>query len=144
MEKFSSDPCPQGDFVLRTIADWITRYRNVCIDRNSLGECSSDEVSKMARDLGVGNLELAALATKSPQSAALLDKLLKALGVESEAHANISVLHDLQRLCIFCGQKQRCKHELEVTTAAGRFRQYCPNAYTLDALLTEKGINRLG
>jgi hypothetical protein len=53
-------------------------------------------------------------------------------------------MRDLQRLCISCSEKQRCAHELDVGSAAEHFRQYCPNAYTLDALLTEKGIERLG
>ena len=98
----------------------------------------------MARDLGVSNAELTALSTKSPESSALLEKLLVALGVEAKAHLQVPVMRDLQRLCVSCGEKQRCAHELDVGSAAEHFRQYCPNAYTLDALLTEKGIERLG
>jgi hypothetical protein len=140
----NAESYPRVDFVLRAIADWITRYRNSRATDSVLSQCNADEVAKMARDLGVSNAELLALSTKSPESSALLEKLLVALGVEARAHAQVPVLHDLQRLCVSCGEKQRCAHELDIGSAAEHFRQYCPNAYTLDALLTEKGIERIG
>src|SRR5262249_59502481 len=49
-----------------------------------------------------------------------------------------AVMRDLQRLCIVCGQKGRCQHELAQGTAADHFREFCPNAYTLDALFNQK------
>ena len=140
----NAESYPRVDFVLHAIADWMTRYRNSRASYNALSQCGADEVAKMARDLGVSTAELSTLSTKSPESSALLEKLLVALGVEANAHAKVAVLHDLQRLCVSCGEKQRCAHELDVGNATEHFRQYCPNAYTLDALLTEKGIERLG
>ena len=140
----NTESYPRVDFVLRAIADWMTRYRSSRAAYSALSQCNADEVAKMARDLGVSNAELTALSTRSPESSALLEELLVALGVEAKAHAQVPVMHDLQRLCVCCGEKQRCAHELDVGSAAEHFRQYCPNAYTLDALLTEKGIERLG
>jgi hypothetical protein len=47
-------------------------------------------------------------------------------------------MQDLQRLCVTCGHKQECAHEFDVETAAANFRKFCPNAYTLEALLPRR------
>ena len=47
-------------------------------------------------------------------------------------------MRDLQRLCMVCAQKGHCQHELAQGTAAEHFREFCPNAYTLDALFKQK------
>jgi hypothetical protein len=62
--------------------------------------------------------------------------MLIALAVDPEALAksNPAVMRDLQRLCVACSQKGRCQHELAEGTAAEHFREFCPNAFTLDAL----------
>jgi len=44
----------------------------------------------------------------------------------------------LQRLCVVCSQKGRCEHELAKGTAAEHFHEFCPNAFTLDALFNQK------
>ena len=46
-----------------------------------------------------------------------------------------AIMRDRQRICIFCSQKRRCQHELAERTAGENFREFCPNAYTLDALV---------
>ena len=56
-------------------------------------------------------------------------------------NTNLAVMRDLQRLCVVCSQKGRCEHELAKGTASEHFREFCPNAFTLDALLNNKIIN---
>jgi hypothetical protein len=53
-------------------------------------------------------------------------------------NTNPAVMRDLQRLCVVCSQKGRCEHELAKGTASEHFREFCPNAFTLDALLKQK------
>jgi len=95
---------------------------------------------RIANDLAVPATELRALAAKGPGSADLLEKMLIALRVDPTALAqsNPAVMRDLQRLCVACGQKGRCQHELIEGTAAEHFRDFCPNAFTLDALFKQK------
>ena len=84
--------------------------------------------------------ELHALSAKGPHAADLLTKMLIALSVDPEvlARTDAATMRDLQRLCISCGHKERCAHELASGTAAEHFHSFCPNAYTLDALFAEK------
>jgi transcriptional regulator with XRE-family HTH domain len=127
-------------WISNAIAQWIVKYRYARGIRNELMNCSADDVAGMARELNITPTELAALAQKGPNAANLLQKLLIALGVDPNGLANDDplVMRDLQRLCITCGYKRQCEFDLEKGELADNFREYCPNAFTLDALLKAK------
>jgi hypothetical protein len=128
------------EFVLDAIAGWINKYRRMHGGHDELGQCTKDEVIQIAKDLGVPVSDLRGLAAKGPGAADVLQKMLLALSVDPQAltKADPAVMQDLQRICIFCSQKRRCQHELAGRTAGKNFREFCPNAYTLDALFKQK------
>jgi DNA-binding transcriptional LysR family regulator len=130
---------PRVEAILDSIADWITRYREAAKARAELRRCGPEEVARIAHELNIGPGELNELAGKRPQDAALLGKMLVALGVDPEAVMKEPLLaRDLQRLCVACDHKQQCAHDLAAGTAGAHFREYCPNAYTLDLLLKQQ------
>jgi len=131
---------PTVEFVLDAIAGWINKYRNMHGVSDELEHCSQEDVMRIARDLGLSVSDLRGLAAKGPGAAETLQKMLLALSVDPQslAKADPAVMRDLQRLCMVCGQKGRCQHELARGTAAEHFREFCPNAYTLDAVLKSK------
>ena len=131
---------PTVDFVVNAIADWVNKYRSHHGLHDELGQCSPEEVMRMAADVGVPPGELRALAARGSDSAKLLEKLLTSLNVDPTrlTNTNPAVMRDLQRLCVVCGQKDRCQHELKEGTAAEHYREYCPNAFTLDALFQQR------
>jgi len=131
---------PTVEFVLDAIAGWINKYRHTYGVRDELGQCGQEEVMRIAKDLGLPVSDLRGLAAKGPGSADILKKMLLALSVDPQALAKTDpvVMRDLQRLCILCSHKGRCQHELARGTAAEHFREFCPNAYTLDALFKEE------
>ena len=123
--------------IFDAIANWVKKYRYAVGLRDDLANCGADEVARMARDLGVDAQELISLATKGPQAADQLSKLLRALGVDPEklTSGEIAMMRDLQRICISCGHKNQCERDLATGTASQHFRDYCPNALSIDALL---------
>jgi hypothetical protein len=131
---------PTVEFVLDAIVGWINKYRHIHGPHDELGQCSQEDVMRIAKDLGIPVSDLRGLASKGPGAADNLRKMLVALSVDPQAlaEADPAVMRDLQRLCIVCSQKGRCQHELAEGTAAGHFREFCPNAYTLDALFKDK------
>ena len=133
---------PAVEFVLNSIADWVSRYRAATGCTGDFGSCSPEEVNQIARDLGVSTKELRELASKGPHAADLVQKMLMALNVDPKviAKSNPLVMRDLQRLCINCTDKKRCASELKNGTAAEHFHEFCPNALTLDALFDEKEL----
>jgi hypothetical protein len=131
---------PTVEIVLDAIAGWINRYRHMNGLHRELGQCTQSDLIRIAKDLGRSVNELRGLATKGPGAADVLQKMLLALSVDPKAlaEADPAVMRDLQRICILCSQKGRCQHELAEGTAADHFREFCPNAYTLDALFKQK------
>ena len=128
------------NWISNAIAQWIVKYRYARGIRNEFMNCSAEDVAGMARELNIAPSELAALAQKGPNAANLLQKLLIALGVDPNGLANDDplVMRDLQRLCITCGYKRQCEFDLANGQLVDNFREYCPNAFTLDALLKAK------
>lgn len=126
--------------VFNSIADWVGRYRQNFGLNNQFGQCTPDEVMRVAKDLKLTPTELKELASKGPNAADLLLKMLSALHVDRKALENSdpNVMQDLQRLCTTCGAKKRCERELADGTAVDHFQEFCPNAFTLDALLSRK------
>jgi len=130
------------DGVFGAIADWVRRFRSHAGNDDTFGQCSPDEVKRIATDIGMSTAELRAIAHKAPGSADLLQKMLVALGVDPDALAkrDPAVMRDLQRLCISCSHKRLCQHELAAGKAAAHFHEFCPNAFTLDALLKRESL----
>jgi len=126
--------------VLDAIADWIKNYRQTIGLRNELAQCTAEEVALMARDIGLSADELLSAAAKGPHAGDELPKLLRALGVDPQKIAadNPSTMRDLQRICVHCGHKGECRHDLAAGTAASRYRDYCPNAMSIKELFQAK------
>ena len=62
------------------------------------------------------------------------------LGLPDPIDGDPAVVRDLQRTCLLCDHKSRCRRELAEGSAAQHFRDFCPNAYTFDALFKQSGI----
>jgi transcriptional regulator with XRE-family HTH domain len=132
---------PTVEMILNAIANWIKKYRYAAGLHQELAGCGADEVARIARDLGIDTAELFKLSDNGPGAADLLQRMLRALGADPNTLALIDplVMRDLQRLCISCSHKKRCEHDLAAETAAQNYREYCPNAVSLDALF-EKSL----
>jgi Family of unknown function (DUF6455) len=133
---------PRIEAVLNAVARWVKLYRVASGARNELAACPPEEVERIAKDLGISRGEVAA---KGPGSADMLQKMLRALGVDPRTPAlqEPGVLSDLQRLCVTCGHKAECADDIAAGTAAQNFHRYCPNAYTLETLFVETGGKKM-
>jgi hypothetical protein len=130
---------PPLDAVFHAISNWVNDIRERTNQLRELGQCSPDEISAIARDLKITTADLRAISRKGAGSAENLQKMLAALHIDRKTvdQGSPAVLRDLQRLCVTCGNKQRCEHEFDAGTAAEHFHEFCPNSYTLDALLQQ-------
>ena len=133
-------PYPVFDSLIAGFRDW-TRNRRFGL---RLDECDSYEVARMAREVGLTPRELARMAKLGPDAAKLLLDRLAAMHLDPEALSKSaqSTMRDLQRLCASCVSKKRCQHDLINDRYNPAWRQYCPNAGTLDALQREAACVR--
>jgi hypothetical protein len=131
---------PLVELAVEAIANWVTSYRNVVGFNNEFDMCGSDEVMRMAKDIGVTSSQLQELARNGADSANLLKRMLVALHVDPKVIADMDplVMREMKWLCITCSNKRQCEHELAMGTAAEHFQKYCPNAVSIDELLNQK------
>lgn len=126
--------------VFDTIAKWVKDYREAIGQRHELANATPEVVASIARDIGVSPEELSFFTAKGQHAADELPKLLRALGVDPEklASGDPVRMRDLQRMCLTCGHKGQCRHDLASGNAASHYKEYCPNAVSLEALLNSK------
>jgi hypothetical protein len=126
--------------VLKSIVQWLRKYQHARDMCNDLANCGPDEVANIAHDLSLSPSELAVLARSGPNAADLLHDMLNVLGLDKNALETDDplVMRDLERLCTTCREKSQCRFDLANGIIADNFRDYCPNAFTLDALLQDK------
>jgi hypothetical protein len=143
MEETMSNPVDEHspiESIFAAIANWVERYRQAIGLRRELANCGAEEVAAIARDIGLSTQELEFIASKGLHAADELPKLLRALGVDPQKLASCrgTSLRDLQRICITCGHKAQCQHELTAGTAAAHYHDYCPNAISIEELFRSK------
>lgn len=131
---------PLVETALKAIADWVSNYRNAIGFNNEFGMCGPNDVMRMAKEIGVTPSQLHELVSKGPGNANLLKTMLVALHVDPKVLADMDplIMRELKWLCITCSNKKRCEHELAKGTATEHFREFCPNAVSLDELLGQK------
>jgi hypothetical protein len=131
---------PTVEFMLDAVAGWFKKRRSLHGVRDELRQCSQDEAMTIAKDLGVPLSDLHGLAAKAPDAANDVSKMLHVLCIDESTleKGDPATMRDLRRTCMLCVRKGRCRHEFASFTAARNFREFCPNAYTLNALLKQK------
>ncbi len=123
--------------VLDALAKWTKDYRDAIGERHELANATPETVASIARDIGISPEELAFFARKGRHAADELPKLLRALGVDPEKLASVdpAKMRDLQRICLTCGHKGQCRHDLAAGNVASHYQEYCPNTISLGALI---------
>lgn len=93
------------------------------------------EAELVARELGLSVSELTTIAARRPETN-LLQERMHRLGISeiSRDWRATSVMRDLQRVCTLCTSQRICKHDLASKNGSDRWRAYCPNTQTFDAL----------
>jgi hypothetical protein len=121
---------------------WCNRFETK--SRRSEQECFG--ASEVARELGPSASGLLTLSSHEPDvdtsvgaEGDLLRRRMEALHLDPNelAQSDPFLLSELQRLCAMCKNRGACALELEHVSADvawGEWREYCPNAVTLNEL----------
>jgi hypothetical protein len=115
--------------LIEALKRWFQR-RTAAIEIDSL---DFQELSSIARELGISAAELSVLAKHDKDAANLLYRRMEQLRIDPN-HVDLGVLRDLQRCCSNCGLKALCAHEIEDRPVGAVWPKYCPNEQTLAAL----------
>jgi hypothetical protein len=115
--------------------NWQSRRALAC-ELNSLDLRQREE---LAHDVGITEFVFERLYKKGGRTGEL-ERLMYVLSLGAEKIGFIypGVARDMSRVCSECSMTSRCLRELNAGSAGRNYKEYCPNAPTLDALLKEQ------
>jgi hypothetical protein len=127
-----------GCWLVRKWRSWQRRRRTMA----EIDGCGRDQLERLAHDVGVSGADLCVLAGKWPGTPDLLTRRLEHLNLDAGnlVQTEPQVVRDLQRVCTLCASKRRCERDFAGKSSASAWEEYCPNASTLHALITERSI----
>lgn len=125
--------------IFKAFRGWLRNRKLIKQYRQRLDACDQNEIARIARDVGLSSNELRELAEQGPDAAKLMLERMAVLHLDALALAKSepSTMRDMQRLCSSCASKKRCQLDLMLVPNDPAWRQYCPNAGTLDAVQSE-------
>src|ERR1700674_331071 len=138
---------PRNDrSIVGAVAEWWRRWTRARSDLFELQSCGPDQVERIAQDLDMSVSELRVVVAHGRDGADLLRRRMAALHLDPDelGRSDPATLRDLQKLCTMCRSRGRCARDLAQESADPDWqgwREYCPNAATLDMLSTLKGCS---
>jgi hypothetical protein len=114
----------------------LDRVREWWRRQGELSALGNKEIGRVAEDLGIGTDTLRDLVARGPEAANLLYERMQALGISKADvdKAAQGVMRDLQRTCACCNEKGVCEKDLADCPDDPVWKNYCPNAVTLESL----------
>jgi len=93
------------------------------------------------RELGMTPEGLEDMVARGPDAANLLYERMRALGISRPdvEHAASGLMRDLERTCACCNEKGVCAKDLTKRPNDPGWKNYCPNAVSLESLMRLKG-----
>jgi hypothetical protein len=128
--------------VLTAAADhFLARLREWWRRSGELASMDRTELQRMAGEFGMSVRDLEELVTRGPQAADLLHERMHALGIARADVEDVArgLMRDLERTCACCDGKDACKQDLEQRPDDPAWKDYCPNATSLESVRRAKG-----
>ena len=127
-----SKPFPRITYLIETFADWLKHRREL----HEIRQLDRAEFDRIAADLEISPGDLDELVRRGLHAADELPVLLKALGIDQTKLESTHplVLRDMERVCALCTNKLECDRDLVAGSSAAHYRDYCPNAPTIEEL----------
>jgi hypothetical protein len=107
--------------------------------RRELGDCDMrGGLDETLGEIGVSRAQIPALIKGAPRASHLLGRMAAWIGVDLQGMRDPALKRELQRVCSLCQSQGQCRHWLEGPKGSG-YRDFCPNAETLDELRPTHG-----
>ncbi len=124
-----------------SVERFIARWRAWWQHHDELRNIDRTELDRVAAEFGMTAHELEELTAKGPHAADLLYERMHALGVARSDVERIAhgLMRDLEKSCACCNDKAQCRKDLAARPDDPAWKDYCPNAISLDSLSKTKG-----
>lgn len=121
------------------LRSWMLHMATRRAGRGEWDALGRRERCRIANDLGIGDCEMSALL-QDGRGSIELDKLLARTGLHETASRS-GALHDLQRVCALCTDKDACRDWLAVPAKPNNHATmpgFCPNRAELNGLRVQQ------
>ena len=100
----------------------------------------SEAPGTVARDLGITEGTLVALAAKRADGSAELPRMMRALALDPEQIRRRApwIMRDMEVICSGCRGSRQCRRNLDRGQAGRNFGAFCPNEAMLTALREDR------
>lgn len=132
-----SGPCETSSRSLGAVlAAWWGDWIRSAAGASDLGRCSEGDLERVAQDVGMTANELRRLPRHKKNGTDLLFRRMAVLDLRCEEVSAVdrATYLDLERVCIVCDCKGRCKRDLARCPNDACWEGYCPNVATLKML----------
>jgi hypothetical protein len=135
---------PAFNSIIAAFRDWVRHRQLIRQCRQRLEACDTNEIARIARDVGLSSSDLRLMAELGPDAAQQLLDRMAVLHLDADAltKREPATMRDMQRLCSICASKKRCQLDLMLIPNDPAWQHYCPNAGTLDAVQSEAATVR--
>ena len=133
---------PESRNVLTAAAEQLlARVREWWQRHNELGSFDRNELQRIAGEFGMTASELEGLVARGPHAADLLYQRMQTLGITRTDVERVAsgLARDLEKSCACCNDKVACKRDLASGTDDPAWKDYCPNAISLESVKRAKG-----
>jgi hypothetical protein len=123
---------PTVELVIGKFVDWLKHRREL----SEIRRMNRTDFDMIAQDLRVSPDDLDRMVEAGPHSADEMPKMLEALGIDLNdlVRTKPLLVRDMERVCALCRDKAQCHGDFAAGTAAEHYKEYCPNAPTIEAL----------
>lgn len=120
------------EFLIGKFVDWLKHRREL----SEIRQMNRADIEAIATDLRVSPDDLDRLIDAGPHGADEMPQMLQALGIDAQklAQAQPLMVRDMQRVCALCRDKAQCHGDIAAGKAAEHYKEYCPNAPSIDSL----------
>ena len=116
---------------------WLRNLLNKAQQERELGALATEDVGRIARDLGLSESELHLAVEKGERRTVALHRLLDILhlGRAEIERREPEAYRDLIRVCMQCAHNEQCRRGFARPDPLKAWPEHCPNATTLRALM---------
>ena len=130
-----------GDGLRAAAEHLLAHWREWWRRGHELGNIDRQELDRLAGELGLSTKELKDLEARGPAAADLLYQRMQALGLTRADVERVAqgLTRDLERTCSCCNAKGVCEKDLARRPDDPAWKDYCPNATSLESVKGTKG-----
>jgi hypothetical protein len=122
----------------RLAADYFRDRERSRRARKEIDSLGSNEAARVLSEAGLTRGEFAAAMSQPFASDDLLSQALCSVGIDADEFGvrNIEWLQDLQRSCMRCSVRGRCRRVMGRAEFSRRYKDFCPNSGDFEQILS--------